>query len=139
MVFKIKSHPNHAFVDVITHSYDNINSNQFTGLVFLNLTKAFDSVNHDILLKLDHYGICSSANQLIKSFLSCKQFISIKGVKSKLLQNNYGVPQGSTLGPLLFLLYVNDMPQVVNCMPILFSDDICLIFSAPTLLPLLQL
>ena len=91
MVFKIST--NHAFVDVITHSYDNINSNQYTGLVFLDLTKAFDSVNHDILLlKLEHYGIRGSANQLIKSFLSRKQFVSIKGAKSKLLHNNYGVP-----------------------------------------------
>ena len=125
---------NHAFVDVITHSYDNINSNQYTGLVFLDLTKAFDSVNHDILLlKLDHYGIRGSTNQLIKLFLSRKQFVFIKGAKSKLLQNNYGVPQGSILGPLLFLLYVNDMPQAVNCMPILFADDTCLIFTAPNL------
>ena len=119
---------------LLTHSYDNINSNQYTGLVFLDLTKAFDSVNHDILLlKLEHYGIHGSANQLIKSFLSRKQFVSIKGAKSKLLHNNYGVPQGSILGPLLFLLYVNDMPQAVNCMPILFADDTCLIFTAPNL------
>ena len=125
---------NKAFVDVITHSYDNINSNQYAGLVFLDLTKAFDSVNHDILLlKLEHYGIRGSANQLIKSFLSRKQFVSIKGAKSKLLHNNYGAPQGSILGPLLFLLYVNDMPQAVNCMPILFADDTCLIFTAPNL------
>ena len=132
--FQNKVSTNHVFVDVITHSYDNINSNQYTSLVFLDLTKAFDSVNYDIsLLKLDHYGIRSSINQLIKSFLSCKQFVSIKGAKSKLLQNNYCVPQGSILGPLLFLLYVNDMPQVVNCMPILFAVGTCLIFMAPNL------
>ena len=53
--------------------------------------------------------------------------------KFKLLQNNYGVLQGSILGSLLFLLYVNDMPQTVNCMPILFTDDTCLIFTAPNL------
>ena len=70
------------------HSYDNINSNQYTGLVFLDLTKAFDSVTHDILLlKLEHYGIRGSTNQLIKSFLFRKQFVSIKVAKSKLLQN----------------------------------------------------
>ena len=132
--FQNKVSTNHAFVDVITHSYDNTNSNQYTGLVFLDLTNAFDSVNHDILLlKLEHYGICSSANQLIKSFLSRKQFVSIKGAKSKLLQNNYGISQGSILGPLLFLLYVNDMPQAVNCMPILFADDTCLILTTPNL------
>ena len=83
-------------------------SNQFTGLVFLDLNKAFDSVNHDILLvKLQHYGIRDSANQLIESFLSRKQFVTIKDAKSKLLQNKYGVPQSLILGSLLFLLYVN--------------------------------
>ena len=132
--FQNKVSTNHAFVDVITHSYNNINSNQYTDLVFLDLRKAFDSVNHDILLlKLDHYGIRGSTNQLIKSFLSRKQFVSIRGAKSKLLQNNYGVPQGSILCPLLFLLYINDMPQAVNGMSILFPDDTCLIFTAPNL------
>ena len=132
--FQNKVSTNHSFVDVITNSYENINFNQFTDLVLLDFTKAFDSVNHDILLlKLQHYGIRGSENQLIKSFLSRKQFVSIKGAKSKLLQNNYGVPQGSILGPLLFLLYVNDMPWAVSCRPILFADDICLIFSAPNL------
>ena len=100
--FQNKVSTNHAFVDVMTYSYDNINCNQFIGLVFLDRTKAFDSVNHDILLlKPQHYGICGSANQLIQLFLSCKQFISIKGAKSKLLQNNYGVPQGLILDPHL--------------------------------------
>ena len=70
-----------------------------------------------------------SANQLIKSFLSRKQFVSIKGAKSKLLQNNYGVPQVLIFDPLLFLLYVNDMPQAVNSMPILFADDTCFIHN----------
>ena len=69
-----------------------------------------------------------------KPVYSCKDTtVFIKGAKSKLLQNNYGVPQGSILGPLLFLLCVNDMPQAVNCMPILFADDTCLIFTAPNL------
>ena len=132
MVFKVST--NHSFVDVITHSYDNINSNQFTGLVFLDLTKAFDSVNHDILLlKIEHYGMRGSANQLIISFLSRKQFVFIKGAKPNLLQHNYGVPQGTIFGPLLYLLYVNDMPQAVNCMPILFANNTCLIFIVPNL------
>ena len=132
--FQSKVSTNHAFVDVITNSYNNINSNQFTGLFFLDVTKSFDSVNHVILLlKLQNYDIRGSANQLIQSFLSRKQFVSIKSAKSKLLQNNYGVPQGSIFGLLLFLLYINDMPQAVNCMSILFADNTCLVFSTTNL------
>ena len=84
MVFKIKSQTIMLLLmlSVITHSYENINSYQFTGLVFLDLTKAFDSVNHDILLlNFEHYGIHGFANQLIKSFLFRKQFVFIKGTK----------------------------------------------------------
>ena len=68
--FQNKVSINRAFVDIITNSYENINSNQFTSLVFLNLIKALDSVNHDILLlKLQYYCIRGLANQLIQSFL----------------------------------------------------------------------
>ena len=97
--FPNKVSTNHAFIDVITNSYENINSNQFTSLVFLDITKDltllsyllnFNSINHDIFLfKLQHYGIRGSVNKLIQAFLSCRQFVSIKGAKSKLLQNNY--------------------------------------------------
>ena len=73
----------------------------------------------------------SNLNIMAYAAQSRKQFVSIKGTKSKLLLNNYGVPQGSILGPLLFLFHVNDMPQAVNCMSILFADDTCLIFLGP--------
>ena len=140
MVFKIRSQPIMLLQMLSQTLYNNINSNQFTRLVFLDLTKAFDSVNHDIfLLKLQHYGIRCSADQLIQSFLSRKQLVFSKGAKSKLLQNMYGVHQGLILGPLLFLLCVNDMPQAVNCMPILFADDTCLVFSATDLTSLTKI
>ena len=122
---------NHALIDVITNSFDNINNNLYTGLVFLDLTKAFDTVSHDILLhKLDHYGIRGKTNDLIQTFLQRKQFVSVNGVNSNVLANNYGVAQGSTLGPLLFLLYINDLPSSVNCVPRFFADDTCLVYSS---------
>lgn len=125
---------NHALLDVITNCYDNINHNLFTSLIFLDLTKAFDSVNHDILLhKLDHYGIRGQALDLIRSFLNRKQYVAINGKKSKLLSNRYGVPQGSILGPLLFLIFINDIPSSVKCIPRLFADDTCLAISSPNL------
>ena len=83
MVFKIKSQPIMLLLMLSHTPMGNINSNQFTGLVFLDLTKALDSVNHDILLlKLEHYGLRGSANQLIKSFLSRKQFVFINPIQT---------------------------------------------------------
>ena len=123
---------NHVLIDVVTNSFDNINANLYTGLVFLDLTKAFDTVSHDILLcKLDHYGIRGKANELLHAFLKRKQYVSINGTNSSLLPNKYGVPQGSTLGPLLFLLYINDLPSSVTCEPRFFADDTCLVYSSP--------
>ena len=101
-------------------------------MIFLDLTKAFDTVYHEILLfKLDHYGIRGRANDLLRAFLKRKQFVSINNHESPLLSNDYGVPQGSTLRPLLFILYINDLPSSVNCTPRLFADDTCLLFSSP--------
>ena len=81
----------------------------FTGLILLDLAKAFDTVSHDILLsKLDHCGIRGTAKDLLQSVLQRKQFVFANGCKSSIENNNYGTAQGSTLGPLLFLIYVND-------------------------------
>ena len=129
--FQSNRSTNHALINVITNSLDNINDKLYTGLIFLDLTKAFDTVNHEILLlKLDHYGIRGQANDLMRAFLKRKQFVSINSHESSLLCNDFGVAQGSTLGPLLFLLYINDLPSSVNCIPRLFADDTCLLFSA---------
>ena len=130
--FQSNGSTNHALTDVITNSFENINKNLYTGLIFLDLKKVFNTVNHKILLlKLNHYRIRGQANNLLRAFLKRKQFVSINNHESPLLSNDYGVPQGSTQGPLLFLLYINDLPSSVNCTPRLFADDTCLLFSAP--------
>ena len=95
----------HAILDNLTSLYDGIREKQFSGLFFLDLKKAFDTVSHNILLsKLDYYGIRGMTLKLMNSYLQRKQYVLINNIESKLQSNNYGVPQGSTLGPLLFLL-----------------------------------
>ena len=83
-------------------------------VTFMDLSKAFDCVDHDILLsKLKRYGIYETALQWINSYLSDREhFVSCNQTHSSLLNLNIGVPQGSILGPLLFLIYINDIVNV---------------------------
>ena len=125
----------HAILDVIASTYDNIENQVFTGLVLLDLAKAFDTVDHDILFqKLHHYGIRGIANNFFRSFLKKRtQLVSIDNENSTPKFDNIGVPQASTLGPLLFLIYINDLPNCINSTPRLLADDTCLMINAPTL------
>ena len=94
--------------------------------VFMDLSKAFDTINHDILItKLRYYGFSVSAANLIKSYLSDRsQFVVYKGIPSDLLPLKLGVPQGSKLGPLLFIIYINDINICSNVLhTILYADD----------------
>ena len=90
------------------------------------MQKAFDTVEHDILSgKLEHYGIRSLANEWFRSYLSNrKQYVSINGYESSLASALYSVPQGPVLGPLLFLIYINDLNQAIKfCKVHHFADD----------------
>ena len=98
--------------------------------VFVDLQKAFDTVDHDILLaKLEHYGIRGSANQWLKSYLSNRsQFVYVNNFSSVLKPVIYGVPQGSVLGPLLFLIYINDLHfSIKSSETYHFADDTLLL------------
>ena len=97
-----------------------------TDIVFLDFKKAFDSVPHQrLLIKLMGYGIQNNCLNWISSFLSGRhQRVVVKGEMSKWYPVVSGVPQGSVLGPLLFILYVNDIPDLVNSKVKMFADDI---------------
>ena len=94
--------------------------------VFVDLQKAFDTVNHKILLsKLEYYGIRGSINAWFKSYLyKRRQKVTINGFESEIKLLNHGVPQGSVLGPLLFLLYINDLHKSIHNSKVYhFADD----------------
>ena len=101
------------------------NGNKYGCGIFIDLRKAFDTVNHDILLnKLEHYGIRDSMLDWFRSYLKDrKQYVSINEQSSELLINNCGVLQGSVLGPLLFLIYINGLPNISKILNFyLFAD-----------------
>ena len=125
-----------ALVDLTEDIRQAIDDNQFSCGVFIDLQKAFDTVDHDILLKkLEHYGIRSVANDWFKSYLkNRKQFVSILGFDSDLANVTFGVPQGSVLGPLLFLIYINDLHQAIKyCKTRHFADDTNLLIKNSSL------
>ncbi len=101
------------------------NSKQFSISIFCDLRKAFDTCDHSILLsKLSHYGVRGVELDWFRNYLTNrKQFVSINGQSSSLLEICIGVPQGSILGPLLFLIYINDLPLCSSLMSLLFADD----------------
>ena len=116
--------------------YLNIDNGKYTGLIFIDLKKAFDTVDHEILLeKLKMYGVTGLEHDWFTSYLdNRKQFCRINGSSSDVKGINCGVPQGSCLGPLLFLIYINDLPFSLQKSHVsMYADDTTISLSSKSI------
>ena len=116
--------------------YLNIDKGKYTGLVFIDLKKAFDTVDHKILLqKMNMYGVTGLEHDWFTSYLkNRKQFCRVDGTSSDVRRINCGVPQGSCLGPLLFLIYINDLPFSLQKSHVsMYADDTAISLSSKSI------
>ena len=122
-----------AFLRLVDQLFFDLDHNNVTGLVFVDYKKAFDLIDHGLLLKkLESYGLTERDLNLIKNYLSGRsQFVSIDGFQSVARKVTCGVSQGSVLGPLLFIVFINDLPAAIKHSIVdIYADDTTLSSSA---------
>ena len=122
----------YAILETVEKLKSAVDDQKVTCGIFLDFSKAFDTINHHILLeKLYKYGIRGLPHEWFSSYITNrKQYVKIGNVESSLKTITCGVPQGSTLGPLLFLLYINDLPRSSKKLTFrIFADDTNMFYS----------
>ena len=124
-----------AIVKLLSHVVKAFHRKLYCACFYLDLRKAFDTINHKILLsKLEHYGFRGQCYRFLKSYYqNRKQFVYLNGHNSTTLPVVSGVPQGSILGPLCFSFFINDLPLAVEENTILFADDAAFIITSETM------
>ena len=134
--FRAKYSTEYAAIELVDRIVTKIDKNDIPINVFLDLSKAFDTIDHNILQnKLAYYGLNGSALHLLKSYLqNRKQYTEIEQINSDILPIKIGVPQGSVLGPLLFIIYINDFSQASQLFNfVMYADDTTLSTSLNSL------
>ena len=118
---------------MIDHISNNLENNKVTFFIFLELFKAFDTLDYTIpILKQKHYGIKGCALKLLKKYLSNRtQYVELNNVKSEMCEMKTGGPRCSVLGPLLFVIYINDIYKASSFLhAIIYADDTSLTLTA---------
>ena len=118
-----------AILETTNRIHDYLNNGLNPIAVYMDLSKAFDTINHEILLsKLNKYGVSNIELNWFSNYLANRfQYVSYNNYDSSLKQITTGVPQGSILGPLLFIIYINDLPSISDLNIIQYADDTCLL------------